>query len=534
MLRRSADLTLRRYITDPSQFPQMLEDKFAPQLVWIGTFRGGDVGFFESSIAAADARLEVTSALYSPCSCSLSLAVTNDENAAASAKQAVANRNVVPMVYAELAVSSALRNAASYPLSAPALYQPCSYFRRSLVFFSEVFLNPASAAQGMIVDHELDRMTSGVGVEEDKSLLGGFLKILGFDQSTKKNSSGDDKPVKHADDGKPSEGGGISGFLSGIANSVTEAVATAASAIAPAAGDDDLKYLEDQEPDRHLEEEDDARNKCCYCIPTPPTDQIKYITCSHKFSEYVKGEDDDPEFYSDKNDRCEPSAKAHRDFWRCLQRINQTEPLPFGAPEAEVTKRTENQLKWMSSALGFSRYINRRKELMNRKRCSLKKGMREGTAKLLLQPPEPDMDLAMLFVTLVTCPAARPSRVTDTRYCCAQIGLASYVYLLYTQISVLYSDWTKGDYTLLVAFLVKEVFFATYVVIWVVLRIALPLVALPIILLVKLATSKLSDYQKQKVAERRLLLQLSNLCVIHSAAASDFFNRNCASLQRPS
>ena len=34
-------------------------------------------------------------------------------------------------------------------------------------------------------------------------------------------------------------------------------------------------YMDDEEPDRHLEEEDDARDKCCYCIPTAPKDQVQ-------------------------------------------------------------------------------------------------------------------------------------------------------------------------------------------------------------------------------------------------------------------
>jgi hypothetical protein len=82
--------------------------------------------------------------------------------------------------------------------------------------------------------------------------------------------------------------------------------------------------------------------------------------------------------------------------------------------------------------------------------------------------------------------------------------LASYVYLLYTQVAVLYSEWSRGDYTLLIAFLVKEVFFVTYVVIWLFLRVLLPIAALPFILLVKLATLSSSEYQKQKVSPSRL------------------------------
>jgi len=72
--------------------------------------------------------------------------------------------------------------------------------------------------------------------------------------------------------------------------------------------------------------------------------------------------------------------------------------------------------------------------------------------------------------------------------------------MLYTQISIVYSEWTIArDYTLLVAFLVKEVFFVTYIVVWLLLRIVIPVAALPIILLVKVATSSSSAYQQQKV-----------------------------------
>lgn len=137
------------------------------------------------------------------------------------------------------------------------------------------------------------------------------------------------------------------------------------------------------------------------------------MACTHKLSEYEKGKDEDLEAYSDKNERCEHSMKAHKDFWKCLQRINQTEPLPFAASEEEVRKRQEIDLKWMSSALGFNRYIQRRKELMNRKRCSLKKGLREGTAKLLSQPPEPDMDSALLAMTMVRSPCHYRSSRAD-------------------------------------------------------------------------------------------------------------------------
>ena len=196
-------------------------------------------------------------------------------------------------------------------------------------------------------------------------------------------------------------------------------------------------------------EEDDARDKCCFCIPTAPKDQVKYIACTHKLSEYAKGEDDDTEVYGDKSERCVHSARAHKDFWKCLQRINQTEPLAFSASADEIAKREEIELKWMPSALGFGRYVNRRKELMNRKRCSLKKGLREGTAKLLLQPPEPDMDLAMLLLTLVRpwhCVMFDLSRaVFALSQSSSQIGMASYVYLLYTQISAVYSDWVDSQ-----------------------------------------------------------------------------------------
>ena len=79
--------------------------------------------------------------------------------------------------------------------------------------------------------------------------------------------------------------------------------------------------------------------------------------------------------------------------------------------------------------------------------------------------------------------------------------MASYVYMLYTQISIVYSEWTGArDYTLLAAFLVKEVFFVTYMVIWLLLRILLPVASLAFILLVKLATSGSSAYQQQKVS----------------------------------
>ncbi len=78
--------------------------------------------------------------------------------------------------------------------------------------------------------------------------------------------------------------------------------------------------------------------------------------------------------------------------------------------------------------------------------------------------------------------------------------MASYVYLLYTQISIVYTDWTsQRGYNLLVAFLVKEVFFATYIVVWIVMRILIPIAMLPLMLLVKIATSGNSNYQQQKV-----------------------------------
>jgi hypothetical protein len=382
--------------------------------VWLGTFRGGDAGFLESGAAASDPRLSADSTLLllPTCCCSLSAAGrSNEASAPAAAGCGAIGCSVVPPVFAELAVSSALRNAESYILNAASTYQPNAFHRRALSYFCDVFLNPvAHAAQGMDVDHELDRMTAG---EEDTTLFGGFLKLIGINEPAKKGRTGSGKAEKYDDDGRPKEGGGISGFFSSIASSVSDAVASAAAAIAPAVEDDDLKYMDDSEPDLHLEEEDDARNKCCYCIPTAPSEQVKYIACAHKLSEYVKVDDDDPEFYQDKNERCESSAKAHRDFWKCLQRINQTEPLPFGAPAADVQQRMELDVKWMSSALGFKRYINRRKELMNRKRCSLKKGMREGTAKLLLQPPEPDMDLGMLFLTLVRRASAAATRSAE-------------------------------------------------------------------------------------------------------------------------
>ena len=79
--------------------------------------------------------------------------------------------------------------------------------------------------------------------------------------------------------------------------------------------------------------------------------------------------------------------------------------------------------------------------------------------------------------------------------------MASYIYALYTQIAIVYSEWVdKGEYTLMIAFLVKEVFFLTYIVMWVVLRIVIPVAMLPVILIVKIATSGSSAYQQQKVS----------------------------------
>ena len=55
---------------------------------------------------------------------------------------------------------------------------------------------------------------------------------------------------------------------------------------------------------------------------------------------------------------------------------------------------------------------------MDRKRCSLKKGLREGTAKMMVQPPEPDLSPAMAAAVVVS--------------------MASYIYALYTQVRVLH------------------------------------------------------------------------------------------------
>lgn len=381
----------------------------------MGVFRGGDIAAFDSAVSAADPRLSDRGALHVACSCSSKAASGHDENLGVGSSYS----SIVPAMYMELASSNTLRNAATYKLHEPMLYEPRMYYRRTVAFFCDVFLNPMpndSEAPGMITDHELDRMTSGQ-VEEDTSLLSGLFKSLGFDQPAKKSSSGSDKNENYVDIGqenKPGESGGISGFFNSIANSVAEAVSTVAAAVIPGVKEeDDHKYLEEEEADVHFEEEDDAREKCCFCIPTAPVGQVKYLACTHKLSEYEKGRDEDLEAYSDKNERCEHSMKAHKDFWKCLQRINQTEPLPFAASEVEVRKRQEIDLKWMSSALGFNRYIQRRKELMNRKRCSLKKGLREGTAKLLSQPPEPDMDSALLAMTMVRCPCHYRSSRAD-------------------------------------------------------------------------------------------------------------------------
>jgi hypothetical protein len=396
--------TCRRYVVDPSQFPRALDDQLQPELVWVGMFRGGDVAVFDTAVSAADPRLGGRGALHMACSCSSKGAAGHNENLGIGSSHS----SIVPAMYAELANGNTLRNAATYKLHEPMLYEPRMYHRRTVAFFCDVFLNPMpNEAAGMITDHELDHMTSGQ-VEEDTSLLSGLFKSLGFDQPAKKSSNGNDKNEKYVDVGqesKPGEGSGISGLFNSIANSVAEAVSTVAAAVIPGVKeDDDHKYLEEEAADLHFEEDDDAREKCCFCIPTAPVGQVKYLACTHKLSEYDKGEDEDLEAYSDKNERCEHSMKAHKDFWKCLQRINQTEPLPFAASEVEAQKRREIDLKWMSSALGFNRYIQRRKELMNRKRCSLKKGLREGTAKLLTQPPEPDMDSAMLVMTLVRYP----------------------------------------------------------------------------------------------------------------------------------
>jgi hypothetical protein len=388
-------------------FPQMLDDRLQPQLVWLGQFRGGDCSCFDSAVAAADRRLGVGSAMYASCDCyskNFSEGDENDRVAAQDAGRASAvHSSVVPSVYAELGSSNTLRNAKSYSLHTAACYEPCTFHKRALAFFSDAFLS-ATAAQGMLVDRDLDKMTAGVVAEEEPSLLGGFLKGLGFDQPKNKNPGAGGKSEQYVDDGQEKEkSGGIAGFFSGIANSISTAVTAVTDAVVGGAAEqDEHKYLDDEAADLHLEEEDDARDKCCFCIPTAPKDQIKYIACAHKLSEYSKGDDGDPDVYSDKNERCEQSSRAHLDFWKCLQRTNQIEPLPFSATEDEAARRRDIELNWMPSALGFNRYIARRKQLMNRKRCSLKKGLREGTAKLLVQPPEPDMDLVMLLATLVS------------------------------------------------------------------------------------------------------------------------------------
>jgi hypothetical protein len=390
-------------------FPQLLDDRLQPQLVWLGQFRGGDRGCFDGAVISTDSRLNIGSPVLMSCECCSRNGLRGDENDS-GANQAHVSRastsrvSIVPAVLAELVMNSALKHTAAHSLHDPVCYEPSTFHRRALNYFGDVFLNTGqNASQGMLVDHELDKMTSGVKVEEEVSLFGGFLKGLGFDQPKKTSSSAGDKNDQYVDDGQGNTGsGGISGFFSGIANSVSDAVSAAAAVIVGnEVEQDDHKYLDDEAADLVFEEEDDAREKCCFCIPTTPKDQVKYIACNHKLSEYDKGEDDDPETYADKNERCEHSTRAHMDFWKCLQRINQHEPLPFNAPEADVTKRNDIELSWLASALGFSRYITRRKELMNRKRCSLKRGLREGTAKLLLQPPEPDMDVVMLLLTLV-------------------------------------------------------------------------------------------------------------------------------------
>ena len=76
--------------------------------------------------------------------------------------------------------------------------------------------------------------------------------------------------------------------------------------------------------------------------------------------------------------------------------------------------------------------------------------------------------------------------------------MASYVYLLYTQIAVVVSSFALQDYTLLICFVVKESFFITYLAVWILLKIIIPIAMLPIILLVKVATSASSSYQQQK------------------------------------
>ena len=422
-----------RHVADPGWFPQSVEQRLQPELVWIGQFRGGDASFLADSISAADQRLNIHSPFHiQPCSCSIEHGGSNDENAVVVAWQHTAATpqargvvsRVVPLLYDELATSKTLRNAASYSLNSPAFYEPCAYYRRSLVLCRDVFLNAtAGGAHGMMVDHELDKLTSGVKEEENTGLLGGFFKGFGFDAPKKEAAVAGAEGKQHvavvsakeseADEGA---GGGISGFFNRVAASVSEAVAAVVAVSSSDANEDEHKYLDDEESDKHFEEEDDAREKCCYCIPTAPKDQIKYVACNHKHSEYVKPEDDDPDLYGDKNERCEHSIQAHKDFWKCLQRINQLEPLPFGATEEEVRSRIDVELKRMPSALGFGRYIARRKELMNRNRCSLKKGMREGTAKMMVQPPEPDLSPAMALAVIVRCPQNRWCNFADVMH----------------------------------------------------------------------------------------------------------------------
>ena len=78
--------------------------------------------------------------------------------------------------------------------------------------------------------------------------------------------------------------------------------------------------------------------------------------------------------------------------------------------------------------------------------------------------------------------------------------MASYVYMLYSQIAIVYSDWTNDqDYTLLIAFLVKESFFVTYLVVWLALKVVVPVAMLPLIVLIKILSSGKSNYQQQKV-----------------------------------
>ena len=55
------------------------------------------------------------------------------------------------------------------------------------------------------------------------------------------------------------------------------------------------------------------------------------------------------------------------------------------------------------------------------------------------------------------------------------------------------------DYSLLVAFLIKESFFITYAFVWLLLRVVIPIALLPLLLLVKIASSVSSTYQQQKV-----------------------------------